>query len=60
MTTIQTIVCSVKDGANAGVSGTPAFIIGKLKSDGGVEGEFISGAQSYNTFKEAIERQLAK
>jgi protein-disulfide isomerase len=47
------------DGANAGVDGTPGFIIGVLDKDGNVSGELISGAQPYDTFKAAIERQLA-
>jgi protein-disulfide isomerase len=41
----------------AGVSGTPAFIVGTAK-DKELTGYFISGAQPYGKFKKAIERAL--
>ncbi len=52
-----------KDKAEAaaiGITGTPAFVIGKLSADGTVHGELVVGAQTYDTFKQAIDRQLAK
>ncbi|MEZ4296152.1 MAG: thioredoxin domain-containing protein [Polyangiaceae bacterium] len=41
----------------AGVSGTPAAIIGTVKGSE-ISGYFISGAQPYGKFKKAIERAL--
>lgn len=46
------------DGSAAGVSGTPAFVIGKLQEDGTVEGGFIAGAYPYETFAEMIDSYL--
>jgi len=48
------------DGTNAGISGTPGFIVGVLKDDGTVDGTIVSGAQPYSAFQQAIEEQLAK
>ncbi len=45
------IAADAADGESYGVSGTPAFF---------VNGELISGAQSYEVFEEAIERALAE
>jgi len=47
------------DAADAGISGTPGFVIGKLGEDGSVEGMIIEGALPYPNFKEAIDAQLA-
>lgn len=41
----------IADGADAGVSGTPAYFI---------NGRFLSGAQPYDAFKEIIDEELAK
>jgi protein-disulfide isomerase len=41
----------------AGISGTPAFIVGAVK-DKSLSGYFISGAQPFGKFKKAIERVL--
>lgn len=41
----------MKEGATAGVSGTPAYFI---------NGVFLSGAQPYEAFKEIIDEELAK
>lgn len=46
------------DGNEAGISGTPGFIIGTLGADGTVEGEIISGAMPYAEFKKAIDAAL--
>ena len=43
------IEASLAYGASLGVSGTPAFFVGK---------SFLSGAQDYNTFKALIDEQL--
>jgi protein-disulfide isomerase len=43
--------------AKAGISGTPAAIIGVIR-DKEVSGYFISGAQPFGKFKQAIERSL--
>jgi protein-disulfide isomerase len=40
---------SIKYGASLGVSGTPAFFVGK---------NFISGAQDYKVFKDLIDKEL--
>jgi protein-disulfide isomerase len=41
----------LNDGTSVGVSGTPAFVIGKR----GGNGQLIVGAQPYSTFKQAID-----
>jgi protein-disulfide isomerase len=41
----------MKDGSDAGVSGTPAFFI---------NGKLITGAQPFSKFKEVIDAELAK
>jgi len=38
--------------------GTPSFFIGKSTSDGKIQGEFLSGAQDFTTFKQVIEKYL--
>ena len=44
------ITKDTKDGANAGVTGTPAYFI---------NGRFLSGAQPFEAFKEVIDEELA-
>lgn len=46
----QEVVLDVQDGRNAGVSGTPAFLI---------NGEMVTGAQPFEQFQVVIERALA-
>ena len=46
-----TVDADQKAGSDAGVQGTPAFF---------VNGIFINGAQPYESFKDAIERELTK
>lgn len=48
------------DGTEAGVSGTPGFVIGVLDKDGNVTGKLIAGAYPYETFKEIIDEMLEK
>ena len=45
-------------GQSVGVSGTPAFFIGKLKDGNIVNAQFISGAQSYAKFSQVIDSLL--
>jgi protein-disulfide isomerase len=47
-----------EDGRAAGVQGTPSFIIGKTKSDGMVQGTFVSGAHPIAAFRQVIEDLL--
>lgn len=47
----------VADGSQAGINGTPGFIIGKLNSNGEVDGELVSGAQPISVFRDVLERQ---
>lgn len=46
------------DGQAAGVSGTPAWIVGKSGKDGLVEGKLIVGAQPFAAFKTVIDEEL--
>lgn len=52
------IAKDMKDGQDAGITGTPGFIIGQLDSSGNVKGEILSGAQPFASFKTAINNQL--
>ncbi|MFH1538485.1 MAG: thioredoxin domain-containing protein [bacterium] len=44
----------------AGISGTPGFVIAVSRTDGKIRGNIVSGAQPTETFKAAIEGALAK
>jgi protein-disulfide isomerase len=47
-------------GQKAGISGTPAFLMGFSESEGKVKAvNMITGAQPYSAFKEAIEKLLS-
>lgn len=46
--------------AEAGVRGTPGFVVGVLNDDGTVEGKLIAGAYPYETFQGLIEEMLGK
>ena len=46
--------------SDAGVQGTPGFIVGVLNDDGSVNGKLIAGAYPYETFKTIIDEMLAK
>ena len=48
------------DGVEAGVQGTPGFVIGVLDNDGNVEGKLIAGAYPFESFKTIIDEMLAK
>jgi protein-disulfide isomerase len=45
-------------GSDFGVTGTPAFFVGKSSSDGTVEATSIRGAQPITAFRQAIDRLL--
>lgn len=47
-----------KDGSAAGVSGTPAFFIGRSDPSGVITGQIVSGAQSYSAFQAVIDSLL--
>ena len=47
-------------GQDAGVSGTPGFVVGTLDADGNVTGKLIEGAYPYDSFKTVIDEMLAK
>ncbi len=47
-------------GQDAGVSGTPGFVVGVLGDDGSVTGKLIEGAYPYDSFKAVIDEMLAK
>jgi protein-disulfide isomerase len=48
----------MSEGTAAGVSGTPAFVIGKVGSDGKVSGDLLVGAQPYTAFQASLDKQL--
>ena len=49
----------ILDGRNAGINGTPGFIIGRYNAEKGVlEGELLSGAVPEGKFKAALEKYL--
>ena len=47
-----------KAAQNAGVQGTPGFVVGKLSSDGTVTGELIAGAYPYSEFETVVNKML--
>lgn len=49
-----------QDASQAGISGTPGFVIGKLGQDSSFEGVIISGAQPYSNFEQTINKFLKK
>lgn len=48
----------ITDGSAAGVSGTPAFFVGKSDPSGTISGQIIVGAQPYSAFQAAIDLLL--
>lgn len=46
------------DGQEAGVQGTPGFIVGTLDKDGNVKGKLIAGAYPFDTFKQILDEYL--
>lgn len=50
----------IADGIAAGVSGTPAWFIGKSSKDGVINGTLLVGAQPFPAFKTIIDAELNK
>jgi len=51
---------SITEGQKAGISGTPAFLIGYIEPDGNVRAtKKVVGAQPYASFKAAIDELLS-
>ena len=50
----------LETGKKSGITGTPAFVLGRLNKNGEVEGRILSGAQPYVVFKTAIDAMLKK
>lgn len=48
----------LEDGANAGVQGTPGFVIGILDDNGNVKGKLVAGAYPYASFEQILEELL--
>lgn len=48
----------ISEGTKAGVSGTPAFFVGKSTSGNEIDGQIIVGAQPYSAFQTIIDQQL--
>lgn len=48
------------EGRRLGVSGTPAFFIGRLDKKGGLLGEMLVGARPYEDFQRVIDKYLAQ
>lgn len=48
------------EGSNAGVTGTPGFVIGIIGDDGKVTGKLIAGAYPYETFEDTINGMLGE
>lgn len=46
------------EGESVGVSGTPAFLIGKIKNGKVVDGRLITGARPYSSFSRALDDLL--
>ncbi|HAF88978.1 MAG TPA: hypothetical protein DCG23_04295 [Deltaproteobacteria bacterium] len=51
----------LKDGAELGITGTPGFFVGLFDyKSGEIQGEVLSGAQPYSTFKQTIDKYLSR
>lgn len=48
----------ITEGTTAGVSGTPAFFVGKSTSGNEINGEIVVGAQPYSAFQTIIDQKL--
>ncbi len=56
---LDEVYADLDAGTSIGITGTPSFLVGVFDGDGNVDGEIIVGAQPYDAFAAAIERQLA-
>lgn len=54
----ETITKDLEAGTQAGVRGTPSFLIGKTTPEGKIKGRLLVGAQPFEAFKESIEALL--
>ena len=52
------LAANKEDGSNAGVQGTPGFVVGKIGDDGKVDGVLIRGAYPLADFERAIAMYL--
>ena len=51
----------MKDGSKLGITGTPGFFVGLFNSKSGeIQGEVLSGAQPYSTFKQTLDKYLSR
>lgn len=50
----------LEDSGNAGITGTPSFVIGILNEDGSVDGKVIPGALPFEVFQQVIDEALAQ
>jgi protein-disulfide isomerase len=48
----------ISDGEQAGVNGTPSFVIGTVDQDGTVTGERVVGALPYDQFKAVLDKYV--
>lgn len=48
----------ISEGTKAGVSGTPAFFVGKSTSGNEIDGQIVVGAQPYSAFQTIIDQLL--
>ena len=55
---IQQVDTNIREGEAVGVSGTPAFYIGKIVDGKVVNGQLVTGARPYASFSSVIDRLL--
>ena len=55
---MQNIAADTQEGQNAGIQGTPGFLVGKITSDGYIDGEIVPGAYPYSTFEQLFNKYL--
>jgi protein-disulfide isomerase len=56
--TKKEIAKDIADGTQAGITGTPSFVVGTLDEDGSVTGEVVVGALPLTGFQEVINKYL--
>ena len=54
---LQSISSDMLEAKNAGISGTPSFVLGASNGDT-VQGNIIRGAQSFDNFKQHFKQQI--
>lgn len=55
---MQNIAADTREGQQAGIQGTPGFLVGKITSDGYIDGEIVPGAYPYSTFEQLFNKYL--